>query len=484
MKLMRNACLIDGNWISGDNWMDIDNPATGEPIGRVPSMGENETRIAIAAAKKAMIGWQRLTAGQRAGIMNEYYRVILRSAEDLALLLTTEQGKPIAEARSEIDYAASFINWYAEEGRRLYGEIIPAHAPDKRILVMKKAIGVVGAITPWNFPAAMVTRKIGPALAAGCGIVLKPAEQTPFTALALADLAIEAGVPRGLFNVVTGPSAPIGEVLTSHPDVAKISFTGSTRVGALLMRQSASTIKKMSLELGGNAPFIVFDDADVDAAVAGAIQSKFRNAGQTCVCTNRFYVQQGVYKEFLAKFAAAVGNLHVGPGLDHQSMIGPLIDNAAVRKVEALVADAVGLGASLLAGGASHALGGRFFEPTVLGDVSRDMRLANEEIFGPIAPVTSFRTEGEALELANDTPFGLAAYVYTKDLGRSWRMSEALETGIVGVNTGLVSTEVAPFGGVKSSGLGREGSRHGLEDYVELKYVCLGLPEAPVDEQD
>lgn len=475
MKLLHEACLIDGRWIDGRDRIAVDNPATGEIVGHVPALGEAETEQAIAAAQRAMVGWQQRTAADRARVMNDYYRLIGDETPALAELLSAEQGKPLAEARGEIDYAASFINWFAEEGRRSYGEIIPPHAPDRRLLVLKRPVGVVAAITPWNFPAAMVTRKIGPALAAGCGIVLKPAEQTPFTALALADLALQAGIPPGLFNVVTGDAVEIGGLLTSHPDIAKISFTGSTQTGALLMRQSASTIKKLSLELGGNAPFIVFDDADVDAAVAGAIQSKFRNAGQTCVCSNRFYVQQGVYEEFLEKFAVVTQRLHVGPATDARSEIGPLIDLRSVDKVEALVNDALTKGARCIVGGGRHALGGRYFEPTVLADVTPDMDLFEQEIFGPVAPVTAFATEAEVIGRANNTPFGLAAYAYTRDLARSWRVSEALECGIVGLNTGLISTEVAPFGGVKSSGLGREGSRHGLEDYLEIKYVCMGL---------
>jgi succinate-semialdehyde dehydrogenase/glutarate-semialdehyde dehydrogenase len=395
--------------------------------------------------------------------------------EELAAILTEEQGKPLAEARGEIAYAAGFIEWFAEEAKRVYGDVIPSHAPDKRIVVLKQPIGVVAAITPWNFPAAMITRKIGPALAAGCGVVVKPATQTPFTALALGALALEAGLPAGLLNVITGSSTEIGAVLTSSEVVRKLSFTGSTEVGAKLYEQCAPTIKKLSLELGGNAPFIVFDDADLDAAVVGALQSKFRNAGQTCVCANRIYAQSGIYDAFLAKLAAATKALKVGAGNDAGTDIGPLIDENAVAKVREHIADATSKGARVVTGGNAHARGARFFEPTVLADVTQDMIVSREETFGPLAPVFRFRDEDDAIAQANATPFGLAAYFYARDLGRVWRVAERIEAGIVGVNTGLISTEVAPFGGIKSSGLGREGSKYGIEDYLEIKYLCLGL---------
>jgi succinate-semialdehyde dehydrogenase/glutarate-semialdehyde dehydrogenase len=438
-------------------------------------MGADETRRAIAAAAAAMPAWAARTAADRSKILRRWFDLMVEEKDVLAELLTREQGKSLAEAAGEILYAASFIEWFAEEGKRAYGEITPAHTADKRILSLRQPIGVVGAITPWNFPAAMITRKVGPALAAGCPVVLKPASQTPFTALALAVLAERAGLPKGLLNVLTGESKSIGGELTANPLVRKISFTGSTEVGRTLMRQSADTIKKMSLELGGNAPFIVFDDADIDKAVAGAIASKFRNSGQTCVCTNRFYVQAPVYDLFLSKLTAATAALKVGSGLDNGVQIGPLIDKAAVEKVEAHIADATSRGARVLTGGRRHALGGQFFEPTVLADVTSDMQICHEETFGPVAPVVRFDTEDEAIRLANDSEFGLASYFYARDIGRIWRVSERLEAGMVGVNTGLISTEVAPFGGVKQSGLGREGSRHGLEDYMEIKYVCLGL---------
>jgi succinate-semialdehyde dehydrogenase/glutarate-semialdehyde dehydrogenase len=475
MELRREASLIGGAWRTGDRWMDVDNPADGSLVGRVPALGEVETREAIAAAKGAMGKWQARTAGERARVLRRLYELIRDNAQPLAALLTAEQGKPFAEALGEIRYAASFVEWYAEEGKRIYGEVIPAHARDRRIVVLKQPVGVVGAITPWNFPAAMVTRKLAPALAAGCGIVLKPAEQTPFTALALGALALEAGVPAGLVNIVTGPALPIGAELTRHPDVAKISFTGSTRVGVELMRQSAPTIKKLSLELGGNAPFIVFDDADLDAAVAGAILAKFRNAGQTCVCANRFLVQSGIHKAFVERLTRATRNLSVGPGTSPDTAIGPLIDEAALAKIEAHVADAQLLGACIETGGRRHALGGRYFAPTVLSGVTDDMLVCREETFGPVAPVIRFDTEAEAIARANGTPYGLAAYFYSRDLSRVWRVAEAIDAGIVGVNTGLISTEVAPFGGIKQSGLGREGSHYGIEDYLEIKYICLGL---------
>jgi succinate-semialdehyde dehydrogenase/glutarate-semialdehyde dehydrogenase len=472
-ELRREACLIDGEWVTASEWLRVEDPATGTSIGRVPKLGADETEAAIDAAAAALPAWAAMPAKDRAAILRRLFDLMIERQEDLARLLTAEQGKPLAEARGEIAYAASFIEWFGEEAKRAYGEVVPGHAADKRILVLKQPVGVVAAITPWNFPAAMVTRKLAPALAAGCTIVLKPAELTPFTALAIGVLAEEAGVPPGVLNIVTGDPIAIGAVLTASPRVRKLSFTGSTATGAKLFAQCAPTIKKLSLELGGNAPFIVLDDADLDAAVAGAIQSKFRNAGQTCVCANRFYVQAGVYDAFVSRLTAAVSTLRVGPGADPESMIGPLINEAAVQKVEQHVADALDRGGRLLCGGTR--LQGSFFSPTVIGDVTGSMLVANEETFGPLAAVIRFESDAAMLSLANDSPFGLAAYLYGRDMARLWRIMEALETGIVGVNTGLISTELAPFGGVKASGLGREGSRHGLDDYLELKYVCLGI---------
>ncbi|NGY03909.1 NAD-dependent succinate-semialdehyde dehydrogenase [Solimonas terrae] len=473
--LMREACLIDGRWVTGEQWITVDNPASGEPIGRVPRCTGAQTAQAIEAAARAMVPWAKRTAKERAQVLRRYYELIIANQEALAALLTREQGKPLAEARSEIVYAAGFIEWFAEEAKRVYGDVLPSHAADKRIVVLKQPIGVVAAITPWNFPAAMITRKIGPALAAGCGVVLKPASQTPFSALALGVLAQEAGLPDGLLNVVTGSAAEIGDVLTSSETVRKLSFTGSTEVGARLYAQCAPSIKKLSLELGGNAPFIVFDDADLDAAVVGAIQSKFRNAGQTCVCANRIYAQAGIHDAFVERLAAATAKLHVAAGTEAGSEIGPLIDEKAVAKVREHIADALSQGARVVTGGQAHALGGRFFTPTVLAGVTQSMAIAREETFGPVAPVFRFDSEDEVIAMANDTPFGLASYFYARDLGRVWRVAEGIEAGIVGVNTGLISTELAPFGGVKLSGLGREGSRYGIDDYVELKYVCLGV---------
>lgn len=473
--LLREACLIDGAWVTGDAWIDVDNPATGERIGRVPRLGAAATERAIAAAAAAMPAWAARPAKERAVVLRRFFDLMMAHQDALAELLTREQGKPLAEAKGEIAYAASFLEWFGEEAKRVYGQTIPGHAADKRIVVLKQPIGVVAAITPWNFPAAMITRKIGPALAAGCAVVLKPASQTPFSALALGVLAEAAGLPKGLLNIVTGSAADIGGVLTASPVVRKLSFTGSTEVGAMLYEQSAATIKKLSLELGGNAPFIVFDDADLDAAVAGAIASKYRNAGQTCVCTNRFYVQAGVHNAFVEKLVAATDALVVGDGLAEGTQIGPLINDAAVSKAEEHIADATARGARIVAGGSRHARGGRFFQPTVLADVTQDMLITREETFGPVAPVIRFDTDEEAIRLANDTPFGLAAYFYARDLKRVWTTAEAIEAGIIGVNTGIISTEVAPFGGVKLSGLGREGSSFGIEDYLELKYVCLGL---------
>ena len=473
--LLREACYIDGEWIGADSGgtIAVNNPASGAQLGTVPNCGAAETRRAIEAAEAAFPAWRARTAKDRAAILRKWFDLILANQEDLARLLTMEQGKSLAEARGEIAYGASFVEWFAEEGKRLYGDVIPGHMADKRIVVLKQPIGVAAAITPWNFPNAMITRKAGPALAAGCPIVLKPAAQTPYSALALAVLAEQAGIPKGVFNVVTGSAGAIGGELTSNPKVRKLSFTGSTEVGRLLMRQSADTIKKLSLELGGNAPFIVFDDADIDAAVAGAMASKYRNSGQTCVCTNRFYVQAGVHDLFVAKLAAAAKALKVGDGLEAGTEQGPLIDANAVAKVEEHVADALAKGGTLLAGGKRHALGGTFFEPTVIAGVTQDMLVAGEETFGPLAPVIRFETEDEAIAMANDSEFGLAAYFYSTNLSRVWRVAEAIESGMVCVNSGILSTEVAPFGGVKQSGLGREGSKYGIDDYVELKYLCI-----------
>jgi succinate-semialdehyde dehydrogenase/glutarate-semialdehyde dehydrogenase len=473
-KFLREACLIDGQWIeAADAWIDVGDPATGELLGRVPSLGAEHTNRAIQAAERAMPAWAARAAKERSTILRRWYDLIMANQIELAHLLTREQGKPVEEARGEIVYAAGFIEWFAEEAKRVYGDIIPGHLANKRIVVMKQPIGVVAAITPWNFPAAIVTRKLAPALAAGCATVLKPAPQTPFTALALASMAQEAGLPNGLINVVTGDAIEIGGAMTSSPIVRKISFTGSTAVGAKLYERSAATIKKLSLELGGNAPFIVFDDADLDAAVLGAIASKYRNAGQTCVSANRLYVQGGVYDAFVARFSEKVGNLTVGNGLDDGTEIGPLIDETAITKVKAHVANAVSKGAKLVVGGRQHWRGGLFFQPTVLADVMPGMLLLEEETFGPIAPVVRFDDEAEVIRMANASEFGLAAYFYTRDVGRVWRVAEALESGMIGINTGLISTEAAPFGGVKSSGLGREGSKYGIEDYLEIKYLCI-----------
>ena len=474
-SLFRTCCYINGAWVAAasGNTMPVHNPATGEKLTDVPLCGALETQQAIAAAEAALPAWRAKTAAERGRILRRWAELLLAHQDDLALLMTCEQGKPLVEARGEITYAASFLDWFAEEGKRAYGDVIPSPLPDRRIVVIKQAIGVCAAITPWNFPAAMITRKLGPAMAAGCTMVFKPAEQTPLTALALAELGEQAGVPAGVFNVVTGDPVAIGGELTSSPVVRKLSFTGSTEVGRLLMQQCAPTLKKLSLELGGNAPFIVFDDADLDAAVEGAMLSKYRNAGQTCVCANRFLVQAGVYDAFAEKLAAKVASLTVGNGLEAGVNQGPLIDEAAVCKVEALVADAVAGGAQVVGGGGRHELGGTFYQPTVLTQVLPTMRVAKEEIFGPVAPLFKFQDEAEAVQMANDTEFGLAAYFYARDIGRVWRVSEALEYGMVGINTGVVSTEVAPFGGVKSSGLGREGSKYGLDEYMELKYLSM-----------
>jgi len=474
--LLREACLIDGTWIeAGGDGIAVDDPATGEIVGRVPKLGAAETEAAIAAADRAMPAWAARTAKDRAQVLRAWFDLIMAHQDVLARILTREQGKPLAEAKGEIAYAASFIEWFAEEAKRIYGEVVPGHMPDKRIVVLKQPIGVVAAITPWNFPAAMITRKLAPALAAGCTTVLKPASQTPFTALALAVLAEEAGVPAGVINVVTGGAAAIGGALTASPVVRKLTFTGSTEIGAKLYEQSAPTIKKLSLELGGNAPFIVFDDADLDAAVAGAIVSKYRNAGQTCVCANRLYVQAGIHDRFVEALAKAVNGLVVGNGLDQATTIGPLIDEAAVAKAQQHVDDAVAKGARIVTGGKAHPLGGRYFQPTIIEGVKAGMLVLNEETFGPVAPIIRFEDESDAIAKANATEFGLAAYFYARDMSRAWRVAEALESGIVGINTGLISTEVAPFGGVKASGLGREGSRHGIDDYLEIKYLCIGI---------
>ncbi|WP_186114798.1 NADP-dependent succinate-semialdehyde dehydrogenase [Burkholderia gladioli] len=476
-SLFRQQIYLAGEWQGAANGasFEVRNPANGELLGSVPLAGAAETRRAIEAANAAWPAWRRRTAKERAAILRKWYELMLAHADDLALILTTEQGKPLAEARGEILYAASFIEWFAEEGKRVYGDTIPTPAGDKRIVVTKEPVGVCAAITPWNFPAAMITRKVGPALAAGCPIVVKPAEATPFSALALAVLAERAGVPAGVFSVVTGDPKAIGGELTGNATVRKLSFTGSTPVGRLLMAQCAPTVKKVSLELGGNAPFIVFDDADLDAAVEGAIASKYRNSGQTCVCTNRFYVHDKVYDAFAAKLAAAVEKLKVGRGTEAGVMQGPLINEAAVLKVEAHIEDALAKGASIATGGKRHALGHGFFEPTVLTGVTPDMKVSKEETFGPLAPLFRFTSDEEVIGFANDTEFGLAAYFYSRDIGRVWRVAEALEYGMVGINTGLISNEVAPFGGVKQSGLGREGSHYGIDDYVVIKYLCLAV---------
>jgi len=474
--LLHQKCYINGAWTDADDGKTIAvrNPATGELLGTVPRMATAETRRAVEAAHAAWPAWRAKTAKERSAILRRWFDLVMANQEDLAVLMTAEQGKPLVESRGEIAYSASFIEWFAEEGKRVYGDTIPQHAADKRIVVLKEPIGVVAAITPWNFPSAMITRKAGPALAAGCTVVLKPASATPFSALALAELGERAGLPAGVFNVVTGASGPIGLELTTNPLVRKVTFTGSTEVGKQLMQQCASTVKKVSLELGGNAPFIVFDDADADAAVAGAIASKYRNSGQTCVCTNRFLVQDGIYATFAAKLVEAVGRLKVGDGLKADTQQGPLIDMGAVEKVEEHLADAIAKGGRVITGGKRHALGGSFFQPTVVADATPAMAVAREETFGPVAPLFRFHTEQEAVRLANDTEFGLASYLYTRDLARAWRVSEALEYGMVGVNTGLISTEVAPFGGVKESGIGREGSKYGIEDYLVVKYLCIG----------
>lgn len=475
-SLLKSQVLIDGQWRDATDGatIDVHNPATHEKIGIIPNVGAAQTHEAIVAAERAFATWKLRTAEERANLLKRWFALMIQHQSDLAILMTCEQGKPIAEARGEIAYAASYIEWFAEEARRLYGEVIPSPWGDKRIVVTREPVGVCAAITPWNFPSAMITRKVAPALAAGCTIIVKPATQTPLSALAMAELALRAGIPNGVFNVITGEARPIGGALTSSPIVRKLTFTGSTEIGRVLAAQCAPTLKRMSLELGGNAPFIVFDDADLDAAVVGAIASKYRNTGQTCVCTNRFLVQDGVYEAFTAKLGEAVRALKVGNGLDNEVSQGPLIDEPALLKVEELVADAVGQGASVVMGGKRHSLGGTFYEPTVLADVTPAMRIAKEEVFGPVAPLFRFQTEEQAIQMANDTEFGLAAYFYSKDTGRAWRVSGALEYGMVGVNSGVISTAVAPFGGVKQSGMGREGSRHGIDEYVDTKYVCMG----------
>jgi len=474
---LKQQCYIDGQWCDADSGkaVDVTDPGTGKVLGTVPNMGEAETARAIAAAEKALPAWRAKPAGERARILRKLFDLMIENQDALGELLSREQGKPFTEAKGEIAYGASFIEWFAEEGKRAYGEVIPGHAADRRIVTIKQPVGVVAAVTPWNFPNAMITRKMGPALAAGCTMVLKPASATPYSALAIAVLAEKAGIPAGVFNVVTGSARAIGGELTRNPVVRKLTFTGSTEIGIQLLRECAETVKKVSMELGGNAPFLVFDDADVDAAVEGAMISKFRNNGQTCVCTNRFYVQDGVYDEFVAKLAKRVQGLKIGYGMESGVDVGPLIDKAGVEKVEEHLQDALSGGATVLAGGKRSELGGTFFEPTVIANVKADMLLAREETFGPLAGVIRFKDEEEALRLANDTEFGLASYFYARDLSRVWRVAEGLEAGMVGINTGLISTEVAPFGGIKQSGLGREGSRHGLDDYMEIKYLCMGV---------
>jgi succinate-semialdehyde dehydrogenase / glutarate-semialdehyde dehydrogenase len=474
--LFRTRCYIDGQWLDADNTdtIAVTNPANGIQLGTVPKMGAAETRRAIAAAEAAWPTWRSRTAKERAAVLRKWFELMLEHREDLAQLMTAEQGKPLAESRGEILYGASFIEWFAEEAKRVYGETIPEPVAGRRLLAIKQPIGVVAAITPWNFPNAMITRKVGPALAAGCTVVLKPASQTPYSALAPVELAERAGIPKGVLNIVTGSAKAIGGELTANPTVRKLSFTGSTEIGRELMAQCAPTIKKLSLELGGNAPFIVFDDANLDAAVTGAIASKYRNTGQTCVCVNRILVQDSIYDAFAEKLLRAVGRLKVADGFTEGAEQGPLIDMAAVDKVQTHVADAVSKGARILLGGKRHALGGTFFEPTVIADVTSDMLVATEETFGPVAPLFRFHSEKEAIEMANNTEFGLASYFYARDIGRIWRVAEALEYGMVGINEGIISTEVAPFGGIKQSGLGREGSRHGIEEYLEIKYLCMG----------
>ncbi|NYI01026.1 NAD-dependent succinate-semialdehyde dehydrogenase [Cupriavidus plantarum] len=476
-SLLKQLAYIDGQWVGADNGetLPVNDPATGEIIAEVPNLGAAETERAIASAEIAQKSWAAKTGKERAIILRRWFDLMIANTDDLAYLMTREQGKPLAEARGEIAYAASFIEWFAEEAKRVDGEVLASPAADKRLVTLRQPVGVCAAITPWNFPAAMITRKVAPALAAGCAIVIKPSELTPLSAFALAELGARAGIPAGVVQVLTGHSKPIGGVLTSSPIVRKLSFTGSTEVGRLLMAQCAPTIKRLSLELGGNAPFIVFDDADVDAAVEGAIAAKYRNGGQTCVCANRFYIQDGIYDKFAEKFAARAAQLPVGNGLENGVLIGPLIEPKAVDKVKSLVDDARAKGARVMTGGGAHALGGTFYAPTVIADSTADMRMAREEIFGPVAPLFRFKEDKEAIAAANATEFGLAAYLYTRDIARAWKTSEALEYGMVGLNTGLISNEVAPFGGIKQSGVGREGSRHGIEEYLEIKYLCLQM---------
>ena len=475
-KLFRQQGYINGEWRDADSraTINVTNPADGSVIGTIPKMGAEETRRGIEAAHAALPAWRAKLAKERANILRKWFELMIANTDDLALIMTTEQGKPLTEAKGEIAYAASFIEWFAEEAKRVYGDVIPQHQADKRLVVIKQPVGVCGLITPWNFPAAMITRKAAPALAAGCTVVIKPATQTPYSAFALAELAERAGIPKGVINIVSGSAKEIGGELTSNTTVRKISFTGSTEVGAVLMKQSAETIKKVSLELGGNAPFLVFDDADIDAAVEGAMISKYRNNGQTCVCANRILVQDGVYDRFAAKLAEKVRALKVGRGTEAGVNIGPLIDANAVGKVEEHIQDAVSKGAKVLVGGKKHALGGLFFEPTVLTGVNTSMKVTKEETFGPVAPLFRFKSEEEGVAMANDTEFGLASYFYARDIGRIWRVGEGIESGMVGVNTGLISNEVAPFGGVKQSGIGREGSKYGIEEYLEVKYLCIG----------
>jgi succinate-semialdehyde dehydrogenase/glutarate-semialdehyde dehydrogenase len=476
MNLFRQQCYINGEWVDADNksTIAVHNPADGQQIGSVPNMGAAETRRDIEAANAALPAWRARTAKERAACLRKWFELMMANQEDLAILMTVEQGKPLAESRGEIAYGASFIEWFAEEAKRVYGDTIPAPVADRRIVVIKQPVGVCAAITPWNFPNAMITRKAGPALAAGCTMVIKPASATPYSALALCELAERANIPKGVLSIVTGGSGPIGKELTTHPLVRKFTFTGSTEIGKQLMQQCASTVKKVSLELGGNAPFIVFDDADLDSAVEGAMASKYRNTGQTCVCANRIFVQDGVYETFAKKFADKVSTMKVGNGLEDGVVQGPLIDMKAVEKVEEHISDALSKGARVITGGKRHDKGAQYFQPTVLADVTTQMKVTHEETFGPVAPLYRFKTEEELLRLANDTEYGLAAYFYSRDIGRIWRVAEGLESGIVGINVGIISTEVAPFGGVKESGIGREGSKYGIEEFLEVKYLCLG----------
>tara|TARA_A100001037_G_scaffold303470_1_gene337566 strand:- start:11772 stop:13226 length:1455 start_codon:yes stop_codon:yes gene_type:complete len=475
-SLFRQQCYINGAWVDADDGgtIEVDNPVDNSIVGTIPKMGANETRRAIDAANEALPEWRARTGKERANILRKWFDLVMENQEDLAVLMTTEQGKPLAESMGEIVYGASFIEWFAEEAKRIYGDTIPQHQHDKRIVVIKEPVGVVASITPWNFPNAMITRKCAPALAAGCTVVAKPATQTPYSAFALAELAERAGIPKGVLNVVSGASSEIGAEMTSNPIVRKLSFTGSTEIGKLLMEQCAGTVKKVSMELGGNAPFIVFDDADIDSAVTGAMQSKYRNAGQTCVCANRIFAQESIYDEFTGKLAEAAKAMKVGDGLEDGVAQGPLIDINAVEKVESHIQDALQKGARLVVGGSRHSNGGNFFEPTVLADVTPDMIVSKEETFGPLAPVYRFGSDADVIKMANDTEFGLAAYFYTRDIGRVWKVAEELEYGIVGINAGIISTEIAPFGGMKESGVGREGSKYGIDEFVEVKYLLMG----------